>query len=504
MGGALGTQEEAAAGAAVKAEMKNLRWPALLLIPLILAGLIFFELSDDDDSSTENPPVSSLVWYCPVLNQDGMLGLANSTDTDGTARLTFFSSLFDSAINEDESLPYLADAREVAVPALSSVEVNVLDFLRTSVQTLQPEDTSRVSRLTENEAVFVSVLVEFSSPGFVAESKFCITQASTSWYIPFASTSRDACYYLAVFNPFTAPAVVDVDFGTDEGVQTAYEGQVIPPGSLAVLNVGSKVTRRSHISTALTTRSGRVVTGKYQTFTGRPDGLARTCPSTPYEFEATDEPRLWGSQIVVGAPAGSRQWFFPDGVSISAPGSYIVYNPDRENAAEVEMSFTPNFGSEISRSLTVPPGQRLSVQIREGELHPLPVFPAPVMAPRFESAGIGHWALFESQTEIVVEKLQTRARVREGVAGELGKTVAATTFPIHAIDLNFGGDSGLAFYGIVNPLRNTIARVEIPGITSGAMEVAPGRTFRLAIPRERLQGNEVLTSTTPVVADDFS
>ena len=487
-------------------DIKNLRWPALILIPLILAGLVFWERSDDDSADSqaiEASEASGLVWYCPILDQDGILELVNTTESEGNARLSFFASLFDGAINSEESVPYLAEAVNVQIPALSIARFNLLDPFVSTVERIRAEDVERVSRLMNNSGVFMSVLVEFSEPGMVADSALCINQVSSSWYIPFSSTNRDACYYLAVFNPFTAPAIIDVDFGTDEGRRSPYEGKVVPAGSSMILNISSKVTRRNHISTELNTRSGRVAAAKYLVFTGKPDGLERTCPSAPFDFEVREQIKLWGSQILVGAPEGSGEWFFPDGVKPSAAGSYTIYNTSNENSADVEVLLTPNFGSAVSLSVTVPPGQRQVVQLREGDLHPLPTFPEPVLAAPFSSPGIGHWASFKSETAIVVEKLLTGVQVPDGVSGGLGSTSLKTEIPIYINELNFGEETDSAFYGIANPLNETIAQVDIPGIVSG-IEVGPGKLFILGIPRSRLRGDEVLVSTTPVAAAPLS
>ncbi len=485
-----------------------MRWPILLLIPLVLAAMIFWQRDIDGEPEDAQVTSSPLSWFCPVISQSGILQLTNPLPDQTIARITIYSSLFEGGanseefVNSEESVPYMTSSHEISVPLQSTEAINLRELFQQAVQTQRPEDAARVSELFSNSAVFLSVLAEFSEQGPIADLRVCTNSTSSEWFIPFASTARDACYFLAIFNPFSAPAVLDVEFSSDEGKRFPYEGKVIPARSSLVLNVGSKVTRRNHISTNLSARNGKVVVSKYLTFTGASDSLARTCPQAPYSFSEENPDKLWGSQILVGAPEAETSWYFPTGLSGSHSGSYIIYNPDRENSIEVQMRLFPNTGPELSQILIVLPSQRLAVQQKTDSAHPLPEFPEPVSAPAFRGSDTGHWALFESEKEFIAEKLETLVQVEDGVSGSLGDTQPKDEIRVYKNLLNFSAESQTAFYAIVNPSAETIARLFISSLDLN-IEIAPRRRFILSLNPEMLLMDETIFSTVPVLGEPF-
>ncbi len=482
--------------------MRNLRWPILLFIPLVLTALAFWQLDMDEETDAMQVRSSSLTWFCPAISQNNAFKIMNPLTEPVTIRITIYSSILEGGANLEESVPYLADTYEINAPAQATEEINMKELFQDSVISHRPADVARISGLLDSSAVFISVLAEFSKPGPAVDSNICTNITSNQWFIPFASTARDACYFLVIFNPFSSPAVLDVEFATDEGRRFPYEGKVVPARSSLVLNVGSKVTRREHISTSLSTRTGRVIVSKYLTFTGAPEELERSCPHAPYPFDA-EGARLWGSQILVGAPQADASWYFPTGIASSHSGSYIIYNPDRENSIEVRMRLFPNAGSELTRIFIIPPSQRMSIQLKDSSLHPKPSFPEPASLAGFSGIETGHWALFESEGEFVAEKLMTLVQVEDGISGKLGLTRAEEEILIYTDALNFDAASGTAFYAIVNPSAQTIARVSIPSAGLN-IEVGPRRRFILSLTRQMLPEDDFLYSSAPVLGEPFS
>ena len=483
-----------------------MRWPILILIPIVLAGLLYWENTDDSqeaDRSALPGEVTEISWYCPLVEPGENLILTNPTQEAAVARVTVFSSTF---FESEASFPDLSGVFEISVGHSSETEVNITNLYLALVRELTPERLIQVQESFRNLNIFLGALVEFKSPRLIADARFCSSEASDTWYIPAGSTSRDACYFLALLNPFASDAIVDVSFTTDEGIRLAYDGQVVFSGSLLVLDVGSRISRRNQISMNLRTRTGRVVASKLQTFTGKPDALDRKCPEAPSEFDpaANDFPKLWGSQVVVGSPRTSTIWYFPAGTNPLVSSSYLAFNPGSTEAL-VSATFVPDLGEPVNLELSIPPSQRVSLLVKTGELHPEVSSPPAELVPGFFAEGVGHWASFESinGTGFVVERVQTLTQTRDGVEGGLGFMGAGTEHLILKHTLSPGPEREIASIAIANPFLETIARVSIPGIVQD-VEIAPGRRFVLEVSVSQLIGNEKLTSSTPVAVEPFT
>lgn len=480
--------------------MRNLRWPIFIFIPLLVGALVFWEQGDSQGANSDGTAANPLSWFCPVLDQAEPLRLLNPTDSSVDARVTIYSSLFEED-GVTKSTPYISGVFQVTVPANGNELVfvnNLLDDVLVAEQ--RPQDVSRITSLRGSSAIFISALVEFPTAGPIPDISLCIDKSSSEWFIPFASTGRDACYFLAIFNPFSNVAVLDIEFATDDGLRDPFEGVVVPARSLVVLDVGERIIRRDHFSTSIIARSGKVVAGKYQTFVGKPLDLERKCPESPYDFSTVsgaDFSRLWGAEIVVGAPEASSTWYFPSGINPFAGGSYTIYNPDSVSA-EVVMTLISGIGPPAIKAFSVPPFQRVVVRVTGGDLHPLPTFPATEERTSSEADGLSHWALFEAEAGIVVESLQTRIGVPYGVQGGLGVISPSSRFPIYKHLLQFGDDFNIAHVGIVNPATDTVAIITVPGVISG-VQIPPKRRFLLGIPQDGLADTEFIISTSPIV-----
>lgn len=484
--------------------MRNLRWPIILFVPLLVAALFFWEQGEEPVSNVGTTSANPLSWFCPVLDKVEPLRLINPTDTDTNARVTIYSSIFE-ADGDLESRPYILGVFDIEVPGNGSELAFANNLLDVLVPELRPQDVARIADLKQNSAVFLAASVEFEILGPVADPSICINQSGTEWILPFASTHRDACYFLAIFNPFPNTAIIDLQFATDGGLRDPLQGVVIPQRSLVILDVGESIVRRSHISTHLTTRIGKVIVSKYQTFTGKSLALPRRCPEALHPFPTepdADFSRIWGSEIVLGSPESSKVWYFPAGTNPLAAGSYSIYNPDPLNSVEVKVTLTTELGAPSIKTFVVPPAQRSSLRMSAGTLHPLPTFPAVVERPVLGAEGQRYWAIFEAESGVVIEKIETRIFTPYGIDASLGVLSPQNEIPLYKHLLNFRAGAKIAFVGVANPSSDTIAIISVPGII-GNVEIPPQRRFALGLPEAGLGDRELLISDTPVLVGPY-
>ena len=162
----------------------------------------------------------------------------------------------------------------------------------------------------------------------------CASVASNRWYLPSGSTLRGAVLRLALFNPFPDPTSVDVSFATDEGAiaPRALSGLAVPARSLRVVTVENP-SRRAEVAATVTTRTGRIIVDRLQTYDGSGDPVTGSGPGAV----DTEAPRGIASTPAVSTP--SPAWFFPD-VRIVQGGrtQLALLNPSAERA-EVEVTF---------------------------------------------------------------------------------------------------------------------------------------------------------------------
>jgi hypothetical protein len=274
------------------------------------------------------PPASALssTWYCAggSAASSGTADMSVAVVNDGqdprTGTITFTPNQGDP-----KSVP-------VTVPPSSRAVFRALDAVK---------------------APFVAATVELDGGAAAAEVGVggplgssvtqCASSASDTWYFAEGVTTKDAAETLFVYNPFPEDAIVDLTFSTEDGVSApqGLQGLAVRGRGLLPVNVGDFVHRRQQVSTQLTTRVGRVVVSRLQTF----DGTAGRK----------------GQSLALGAPAPSRTWYFPEG--IVAPGiteRYQLYNPaNREVRAELNLALEQGAAEPID--VTVPAQARVTV-----------------------------------------------------------------------------------------------------------------------------------------------
>lgn len=139
-------------------------------------------------------------------------------------------------------------------------------------------------------ATVVAAIVESRHGGVVAQQRIagpdtqttaaCATVSSEEWFFAGGDTQRGASETLALFNPFDDLATADVTFLTPDGFRRpqATQGLAVPGRSVVLVDVGKVQNRRSNLGAAVTTRAGRLVAWRYQTFDGSGPAIGKGQP----------------------------------------------------------------------------------------------------------------------------------------------------------------------------------------------------------------------------------
>lgn len=163
------------------------------------------------------------------------------------------------------------------------------------------------------------VVVEDTITGLSADggsdSGPCTTVASSSWKVPWATTSRpgnDAT--LLLYNPFGAPAVADLRFIGDIGRRETLgsQGVVVAGRSLSVFDLTERISDSAIVSTTVDVRVGQLVVARFQAADGTgPTGLS-------------------GLDLVHGSPRSADRLFLPGVSASSGISQVVVLNPGDE------------------------------------------------------------------------------------------------------------------------------------------------------------------------------
>lgn len=197
----------------------------------------------------------------------------------------------------------------------------------------------------------VGVWQEVSGPGG-SSSESCQVTTSASWYLPAGSTARGADAAISLFNPTATSAVASLSFSASFGVASGaaapagspappapvapavFQGVIVGPGQLVVLDVGKQVQLRPELAATVAVTTGRLVAGEWSTesLLGHPQDA-----------------------LVDASPAVRSEWWFPlaAGGGTSATTGYWLSNPGSE-PAKVTILQSLAAGSTASTALTVP------------------------------------------------------------------------------------------------------------------------------------------------------
>src|SRR5699024_5558843 len=134
----------------------------------------------------------------------------------------------------------------------------------------------------------------------------CPTSTADEWFAPAGSTAIGAEEFLLVYNPFPAPAVISLAFTSGGSTTTPrpLQGVTIEGSSLQVFSGDDLPARRDDLAAHLTTRTGRVVLGRVQSFDGDGDAF-------PPVREADEVAAPTGVSATPAIPTTSTRWVFP-------------------------------------------------------------------------------------------------------------------------------------------------------------------------------------------------
>ena len=437
------------------------RWPALILVFGLLAGLVVLDRRaapkvDEVEPSQQElamgpasaaPGASGSTWYCPAgfatpdASSDHTVIITNPTDEVIEGTLTIYPTLIDTLNN---SVPFPRALQVVEVAPQSQQEIS-----------LAPLVVSLDEQLARNDGAFVGALAEFDGAGVNVHHRVsgpqgadfgpCATSAGTRWWFASGTTTTDVDYQLYLLNPFPDDAVVDISFVTDTGTRSnAFNAKLIPAQSLTILQIAPEVPINEQMTAQVTVLTGRVIAERIQLF-GNEAGPA-------------------GLSMSLGTNRLAEQWFFPAGRSFGdAAESYVIYNPG-DTAAEVEFELKPDTADRVGdvapRVVPVGPRERWIVTVTSQPTHPVDDrvnVDATGMAEPNETFFVSIRSF--NGVPIVAERVLTRSLSSGGVAASLGVDVAATEqFLYLPPSIELADESTLA---VVNPAGDTISRVKI-------------------------------------------
>ena len=287
--------------------------PALIAIIVGLAGLVIVGRNTDappppvfsSPAGSWMPSVTQFTtltgsWFCPgvpATGEDGVGGavvISNRESEQIDGRFTILSP--DGSVTE----------RGFTVGPWSQSTIDVDAFVT---------------------APFASVVVEIDGgQGFVEQIAYhpagdsvapCAGDTSSEWYLADGFTAGGSIETLILTNPYDDLVLTDLTFSTESGFSepNAFKGFSVPPRSVKVIPIAELGNRDEPvIAASITTRTGRLIVGRAQHFTGAG--------------------RL-GYDVSLAAPALRDQWWFADGErGEGITETFSLYNP---TAADVDV-----------------------------------------------------------------------------------------------------------------------------------------------------------------------
>jgi Family of unknown function (DUF5719) len=233
------------------------RWRIIAVVVLVLT--VVGAVAASRGSSTATAPAvpaaqvsaadaESSAWYCAAQSTSSSVDQGSLFLTNTSARpvAATVDAVTDTGVTEHVGVTVGAHSvvsPQIPAPASGSW----------SAQTV----------VLEGGGVAVSQVVHDSS-GWAAAP--CVSSTSSQWYLPEGSTSGTDQLFVAVLNPTSTAAVVDLSFVTPSGVVHPLndQGVVVAPGQLAVESVAPVVQDQSTVSTIVSSRTGRVVVGEVE------------------------------------------------------------------------------------------------------------------------------------------------------------------------------------------------------------------------------------------------
>jgi hypothetical protein len=467
--------------------MKPHRWPVFLVIVAALSGLVYAEQSATATSQADTvaaqglmpvastPHAVSSSFFCaggtaaPNGAFDSTIVIANPNATQISTTIT----VYPAAAPGDA-----AGAAAVAALKPVSKQLVVTPRARLSMRLAALQVSPYAAALVETNDPDVAVERTIVTKQGVSASP-CASAPSSNWYFPTGTTTRDAHELLAIFNPFSADAVVDVTFQTNDGFRAPDSDQGLPitAGHLRIVDVTTDVPRLDQLAAFVNARSGQVVVDRLQSFDG-------SDPNHPA-----------GAAATLGAPQPAFVWTFPNGeVTDSVRESITLVNPGDE-PAQTQLEVT------------------LEDPATNGVVEPIPVDVAPrgytQVAMRDQTRvpkGILHAVTVRSLSGpgVVAERVfsATLAAGQQGFAPAIGAPLVAKRW-IFADGSVVPKKSDVSV-AIFNPSPDQVARVSVNALANGQLVPIDGAQNVEVPPAGRVMldlGQTVTSAELTVIAE---
>lgn len=463
--------------------MKATRWPALVVVPLLLVVMVLADGADpvtppqptdttvvadpghepDALPTAASPDASLSTWYCPAGTGGGnevvdrtVLVVTNTADQPRSVSVDLFGA--EGPLGTEE----------LTVPAHTRWQVDL-------------------GKLTEAEAA--AALVEVDGGGVAVAQVMegphgrtvtpCLSEPAGTWYLPSAATTLDARAVLTLFNPFPDDAILDISFVDRDGVRvpTGFEAFPVPPASVVQVDLTDLITVRPQFATAIHAQAGQVVAAMVQ------------------EYDGSNE--VEGLAVVPGAPLGSDTWYFPSARwGGDARETLVLFNPEDQDAqvdVSVGIDDPATNGGVTPFEVTVPAGSFTVLGSQQDEWRRVP-------------EGVGHSLTVRAVNGVPIVaglRLTVVGDDRAGVAAALGAPSAARQWILPVVDL---GDA-VGSVAVLNPNPESLSQATVTGLADGATAPQPtaelAEAARLVVPLgegfELTTAGALVSSSTPTV-----
>lgn len=198
-----------------------------------------------------------------------------------------------------------------------------------------------------------SVIDGSSKAGVVLLSSVCSNAVSSQGYLPTGSTLDTSDVLVSLYDPDATPAVVNLSVSTGASLTSPapFQGVVVPPAGLVVLDLARWAPQISSLGVAATAVSGAVVLGALESTSQTLDVASGS--GTSHRIRAV---HFTGGSLLVGPGRGFGAWVFAGGPEgRGATTTYDVFNP---GSKAVMVSVAPPGRSGAAAALTadVAPG----------------------------------------------------------------------------------------------------------------------------------------------------
>ena len=184
-------------------------------------------------------------------------------------------------------------------------------------------------------------------------SQPCASAGAREWYFADGATLRNAWDEISLVNPYPVTAVADLSFTTEQGRELPmdFQGVVVPPDGLTILDLGSHLRRRQHIAVTVSARTGEFVAYQTEIVTPPPPGAPpRGAPGAVNPVIPVP-----GITLALGSTVPSTsQWWPAGGEGPGITESYAVYNPGQATA-RLTLDLASPAGARSTVPLTIAP-----------------------------------------------------------------------------------------------------------------------------------------------------